>query len=222
MELWIAVRTAFLDDEVRKTTAPQVVILGAGLDTRAARLARPGLRCFEVDRPDTQADKRARLSALAGYPTFAATYVGCDFEQDDFLERLQAAGFAAGEPALVLWEGVTYYLSEPAVRATLRRVAHGCHPDTTLVFDSIQRRLIDAQRITDEQRQMLDHLDALGEPFRFGINDLVPLLYEEGFRHVRTVSFDEACLSLTGSYARERQFRFQRFTLASRRPPPRP
>jgi hypothetical protein len=45
------------------------------------------------------------------------------------------------------------------------------------------------------------------------------MLFEEGFRHVRSVSFDEACLSLTGTYERDRQFRFQRMVLASCTPP---
>ena len=45
---------------------------------------------------------------------------------------------------------------------------------------------------------------------------MLPLLYEEGFRHVRASSFDEACLALTGTYLRERKFRFQGLAVASR------
>ena len=66
--LWMGVRTRFLDDLVKRTEAPQVVILGAGLDTRAARLARSGVRFFEVDHPKTQAIKRERLAALEPEP----------------------------------------------------------------------------------------------------------------------------------------------------------
>src|SRR5437867_6874166 len=61
MELWTAVRTAYLDRQVAEFTGEagmrQVVLLGAGLDTRAARLARPGVTWFEVDQPASQADK---------------------------------------------------------------------------------------------------------------------------------------------------------------------
>ncbi len=218
-ELWLAVRTAFLDGEVRHFDGPQVVLLGAGLDTRAARLARPGLRFFEVDHPSTQADKIERVRALAGYPVEAATYVSCNFEHDDFLERLVAAGFRTDQPALLIWEGVTYYLTEAAVRATLRRVATGCDPRSVLVFDYVQKKLVEGQRIKQNEKEMLGLLSSVGEPFQFGLNDPTPLLYEEGFRHVRTVSFDEACLTLTGTYERERQFRFQGFTIGSRTPP---
>lgn len=216
MELWIGVRTRVLDLAVQRRgpALGQVVVLGAGLDTRAARLAHPEVRFFEVDAPATQQHKRARVAELEGYPADAATYVACDFEHQDFLEQLQAAGFDAGRPALFLWEGVTYYLSEPAVRATLRRLASGGHAETTVLFDYVHRNMAQGQ-VRDPSDQQTHRMVAdLGEPFRFGINDVLPLLYEEGFRHVRTTSFDEACLNLTGTYARERKFRFQRLALA--------
>jgi methyltransferase (TIGR00027 family) len=118
MELWIAVRTAYLDDKVRQLGAHpfdvrQVVILGAGLDTRAARLASPGVRFFEVDQPATQADKLERLRTLHAYPIGAANYVSCDFEHEDFLDRLASVGFRADEPATILWEGVVPYRPSP-------------------------------------------------------------------------------------------------------------
>jgi methyltransferase (TIGR00027 family) len=215
-ELWIAVRTAFLDDEVVRWPGAQVVILGAGLDTRAARLRRPGIRFFEVDQPASQRDKLARLAKLDRYPRDAATYVACDFEKDDFLERLRASGFDADAPALFIWEGVTPYLHEPAIRATLRRIAHGCHPETTLLFDHFTKSFVERKTRTDVDAKAHELVDALGERFVFGTNDPLPMLYEEGFRHVRSVSFDEATLSLTGTYDRERAFRFQRIVLASR------
>jgi methyltransferase (TIGR00027 family) len=219
-ELWIAVRTAWLDEHVlrwiRDHAAPtQVVVLGAGLDARAARLARDGVRFFEVDQPATQKEKLARLAQLSGYPKDAATYVACDFEKDDFLDRLLSRGFDASRPALILWEGVSYYLPEAAIRATLRRVSTGCDPRSVLLFDHFTRSFVEGATRADGDQQARDLVESLGEQFVWGSNDPLPMLFEEGFRHVRSVSFDEACLSLTGTYRRERQFRFQRLVLAS-------
>ncbi|HEY8072600.1 MAG TPA: SAM-dependent methyltransferase [Labilithrix sp.] len=220
-ELWTAVRTAYLDGHVlhwtREQALPQVVILGAGLDTRAARLAHEGVRFFEVDHPATQADKLARLGRVDGYPIASATYVACDFERDDFLERLGAEGFRTDAPAVIVWEGVTPYLKEEAVRATLARVAGGCHPRSVLLFDHFLKRFIEAANTASDAKTHA-FVDALGEKFVWGTNDPVPMLYEAGFRHVRSVSFDEACLTLTGTYDRAREFRFQRIVLASRTP----
>jgi methyltransferase (TIGR00027 family) len=222
-ELYVAVRTAYLDAQVSLwTSAPaaiaQVVLLGAGLDTRAQRLKKDGVRFFEVDHPATQADKLQRLAALEGYPIDCATYVPCDFETDDFVDKLREAGFRADRPALILWEGVTYYLTEAAVRATLHRLAAACDPASIVLFDLFRKNLIEGPDRPPRDLASNRFVEALGERFRFGLNDPVPLLYEVGFRHVRTVSFDEACLTLTGTYDRDREFRFQRLVLASVKP----
>jgi methyltransferase (TIGR00027 family) len=222
-ELWMGVRTAYLDAHVQHWTAPphgfrQVVLLGAGLDTRAARLAKNGVRFFEVDHPSSQRDKLARLRALDGYPVEAATYVACDFETDDFIDRLAAEGFHPTAPALVIWEGVVPYLTEPAIRRTLRRITDACERRTVLVFDYVMRRIVEGRNISPHDEENMRLLGTLGEPVKFGTNDPLPLLYEEGFRHVRCVSFDEACLSLTGTYERDRMFRFQHLAIASRTP----
>lgn len=220
MELWIAVRTAFLDQQVRQRTpaCSQVVLLGAGLDTRAARLATSGVRFFEVDHPESQALKRERLAGLSGYPVDAATYVGCDFERDDFLERLGANGFQKAAPALFLWEGVVMYLTEEAVRATLDRIA-ACHAESVVLFDYVNKNMVEGRKLRAEDAETRALIHELGEPFRFGLNDPVPLLFQAGFRQIRCHAFDELCLSLTGTYERERLFRFQGIAVASREHP---
>jgi methyltransferase (TIGR00027 family) len=224
MELWIALRTAFLDEQVRRlTSAPeacaQIVLLGAGLDTRAARLARSGVRFFEVDRAETQREKLAALARLPGYPVDAATYVACDFEHEDFLDRLASAGFDGAAPALFVWEGVTAYLTEPVVRATLRRIATGTHPRSVVAFDHLRRKIVAGEVRATRDLESRAFVADIGEPLRFGIDYPLPLLYEEGFRRVRMLTFDEICLDLTGGYDRARAFRFQGMVLATRDAP---
>lgn len=225
MPLYMALRTAVLDDEVRAAIARgvgQIVILGAGYDTRAARLGAAGLRFFEVDLAATQVEKRARLAALAGYPEDAARLVACDFEREDFLDRLVAEGLEPGRPALVLWEGVVYYLTEPAVRATLRRIAAGMHPETRVVFDLVGKRFVEGNVKDEKDRRARDRVAEMGEPLHFGTNDVLPLLFEEGFRFVDLRTFDEIALRYTGTYERARTMRFQSLAAASVIPPPRP
>jgi methyltransferase (TIGR00027 family) len=218
MELWTALRTAYLDAQVRHWSErrAQVVILGAGLDTRAARLARPGVRFFEVDHPATQAHKRAALAALPGYPLDAVTFAPCNFEAEDLFDQLVAVGFDRVRPALIVWEGVVPYLTEAAVRATLRRIATAFHPETVLLFDFLMKRFTEGEDLPETDRQTRALVERLGEPVRFGINEPVDLLYREGFRHVRVIDFNEIALSLTGTYDRARTFRFQHIALASR------
>ncbi|MBT0770007.1 class I SAM-dependent methyltransferase [Kineosporia sp. J2-2] len=104
----------------------QYVILGAGLDTYAQRHpeAGPTMTVFEIDQPQTQTWKRNRLSEI-GYETPQwLRFVPVDFEaDDDWWDRLKAAGFDSSRPAVVSWLGVTMYLTEQATAATLRRLA---------------------------------------------------------------------------------------------------
>jgi methyltransferase (TIGR00027 family) len=222
-ELWLALRTAFIDRElqrlVQERRLSQIVLLGAGFDARAARMARAGVRWFEVDHPGSQADKRRRIASVDGYPADAATFAACDFEHEDFLDVLVAAGFDAGAPAAFVWEGVTLYLEESAVRHTLRRVSSACHPRSVLLFDSVGKKLAGRRTTRKEDAAVHASVEGMGEPIRFGVDDVLPLSFAEGFRYVRSTSFDELALEFTGTYDRSRTFRFQRITLASVTPP---
>ncbi len=221
MEAWLALRVAFLDRlvgvAVDRLSIRQVVVLGAGYDTRAARLPRTGVRFFEVDHPATQASKRERLGRVAGYPVDAATYASCDFEREDPVDRLAASGFRLDDAALVIWEGVVPYLTEAAVRGTATRLATGLSPRSLVAFDFVGKKLAEGAhaQISDKDRATRDYVGDLGEPLRFGSNHIAPLLAECGYRWVRHLSFDELALEYLGDYQREREFRFQHLALCS-------
>ncbi|MDB4954287.1 MAG: O-Methyltransferase involved in polyketide biosynthesis [Myxococcales bacterium] len=223
MEMWLALRVAYLDHlvdlAVDRLSIRQVVILGAGYDTRAARLPRAGVRFFEVDHPATQASKRERLAKLDGYPVDAARYVSCNFEREDPIDRLAANHFDLREPALVIWEGVVPYLTEAAVRATASRLATGLDPRSLVAFDFVGKRLAEGHSLSDKDKQTRDYVGELGEPIRYGTDDVLPLLVDCGFRWVRSLDFNELALEMLGDYKRDRQFRFQHLALAAARTP---
>ncbi len=106
------------------------------------------------------------------------------------------------------------------MRSTLRRIASGCDPHTTVLFDTVGRRLVAGVTRNEDDRETLSMVGALGEPIRWGTDDPLPLLYEEGFRKVRVVSFDEATLDSTGTYRRQRRWRFQSLVAARVGGPP--
>lgn len=221
-ELWVSLRTRHIDDCVRTAIdggIRQVVVLGAGLDTRAARLGREGVRFFEVDRPASQAAKRAGLEALSGYPIDAATFVACDFNEDCFIERLSEAGFDPGLPACFVLEGLLYYLPEAAVRKTLAKIAARCAPESCIMFDHFEveepRHLNDGSADRFDVQAAKENLDALGERLLFGVDDAAPLLADCGFHHTRATSFAELALIHTGGYEPALGFHDQWITVAS-------
>jgi methyltransferase (TIGR00027 family) len=219
MEEWMALRVAFLDRLVAITTdrlgVRQVVILGAGYDTRAARLPYAGVRWFEVDHPDTQAAKRETLAKLKGYPVDAATYASCDFEREDPVDRLVAAGLSVTEPTLVIWEGVVPYLTEAAVRATATRLASGLDKRSLVSFDCVGKNAMADETLNERDKEQRKYVGDLAEPVRFGSDHITPLLAQCGYRWVRTVTFDDLALQWLGDYKRDRLFRFQRMVTCS-------
>lgn len=125
----IVARARFIEDLVTEQAAHgvgQYVLLGAGLDTFAQRRSEVASRLtiFEVDRPGLQSWKRRRLIELGfGIPE-RLRFVPVNFEAGgSWWRRLAAAGFDAGQPAVVGSAGVSMYLTRDMIAATLRQVA---------------------------------------------------------------------------------------------------
>ena len=168
-----ASRTTFYDATLERHLAgvDQLVILGAGFDTRAYRLpAEARVRCFEIDEPKTQAFKREMLKK-AGVDTTRVTYVPADFEKEDWFEKLVAAGFDPGKPSIFTWESVTMYLDRKAVESTLRKIA-GMAPGTVLAFDYFSAELLESRSLFMRYARAV--INATGEPWKFGIDNTPP------------------------------------------------
>jgi methyltransferase (TIGR00027 family) len=128
-------RTVAIDEAVRARTAPQLVILGAGLDGRAWRMAElAGIEAYEVDHPASQRDKRERV---AERPPLARSlrYVPVDFERDRLGDALAAAGHQRSVATAWLWEGVVPYLAKADVMSTVAAIAERSAPGSCLIVN---------------------------------------------------------------------------------------
>lgn len=199
MVIHMGFRTAEIDRFVRKfardDNLKQVVILGAGQDTRAARLG-PGstVRYFELDLPATQATKLARIRATHGfpneYPEEAVTLVPCDLRHEDFLSCLTAQGFRRQDPALFIAEGLFYYLEGAVVENLLRTIAAQTHEASLVVFDSKANWVITVFRWHLWNDPNCDPSWDL-YPLLWGCDDYDSLLARLGFSNVRVDRFDQ-------------------------------
>jgi methyltransferase (TIGR00027 family) len=124
--LWIIVRTRFLDDVLLNACAGscrQVVILGAGLDSRAFRLPWPdGTRLWELDLADVIEFKERVLHAESWRAGCERITVPVDLAED-WSEPLLGAGFDAGAPVAWVAEGLLAYLSADVRDALVARAA---------------------------------------------------------------------------------------------------
>ena len=163
-------RTGYFDSIIDKAKddAEQFVVMGAGLDTRAYNhLKNSSLKMFELDQKTTQQLKRKYLQK-AGIDTAHVAFVETDFSQEDWFNSLIAAGYDAGKRTIFLWEGVTLYLGETAVRDTLRTVKANAAEGSIIVADIYAKRFVSGE-YAPGMKATLPILDLTEEQLSFGL-----------------------------------------------------
>jgi len=123
---YIIARTAYFDAfflDCLKSGFAQIVLLGAGYDSRALRFKDrlKGAKIFEVDAAFTQ-NQKIEILNKNNMDSGHVDFVAADFEKNDFADMLVEAGFDKVKTSAFIWEGVAMYLSEKAVRDTLRNI----------------------------------------------------------------------------------------------------
>lgn len=137
----VPLRMLAIDVELERAVAlgrRQVASVGAGLDTRAFRMkALSAAHFFEIDHPATQAFKQGKAAGLSPVVE-KLTYVPVDLERDALSTCLLSAGHRPDEPTAWIWEGVVMYLSDEALRATLRALADASAPGSVLLVNYME------------------------------------------------------------------------------------
>jgi methyltransferase (TIGR00027 family) len=161
-------RTTYFDDAIAAhDTIRQLVILGAGFDTRPYRQNGDSqVRWFEVDDPRTQVVKRDMLQK-AEIDATGVAFAAADFEKDDWLARLAEAGCDLRQPCFFLWEGVTMYLEREAIEATLRKIASTAK-GSIVAFDYFTTEALESHRLYWRYGRAATKV--AGEPLKFGVD----------------------------------------------------
>jgi methyltransferase (TIGR00027 family) len=198
--VYMQVRTRLIDDAVRTFVAAggrQVVILGAGYDCRALRMTElDPARVYEIDHPATQGHKQEVLARLG--VTSPVRYITWDFEtrpMDELPVALVEAGHDPAALTLTVWEGVTVYLTEGAIDASLRAIETWSAPDSELAMTYLART---SKRPSLATRAVTAMVQRLGEPFKFGWapEQLPEYLEVRGFQLERDTAIAEAAREL--------------------------
>ncbi len=167
----INTRTLFFDKALSGylETVEQVVVLGAGFDTRLFKfcLGR-NLSLFEVDQPHTQ---QAKIEALtkSDRSLDEICFVPVNFNQKSWIEELVSAGFEIGKKTFFLWEGVTYYLTESVVKESLVTISEVCGAGSAIAFDFFPQHFFEGRDFW-WLPFAITVFDWIGEPFRFGVD----------------------------------------------------
>ncbi len=203
----LGLRTGLIDRALNAALAEQatqLVLLGAGFDARAHRIA--GLKnatVFEVDHPSTQGLKRKKAKSL---PIAAkeVRYTPCDFERVSLDDALLAQGFDPAQKTVWIWEGVTMYLELPAVAHSLTKIAQLSAKGSTLITTYMTPEVTVALRAFGQIGVVA--LAAMSEPVRssFTPQSMAKLMGEHAFH----VTSDALPVDVADTFQLARPFRF--------------
>ena len=137
---YMIARTAYFDRlfvDALKNKTPQIVLLGAGYDSRAYRFAKlnHGTRIFELDIAPTQDRKKKCIKKARIDIPKHVTFVTINFNEESLKDILEKAGYKNHQKTLFIWEGVSYYLEVESVDTTLEFVSHASHHESAIAFD---------------------------------------------------------------------------------------
>ena len=180
-DMYLTIRTRFFDDAVlraaRESSMAQVVILAAGMDTRAFRLDWPDhVVLFEVDRNDVFEHKESVLHRHDARATCDRRIVRADLAAS-WTDALVAAGFDPARPAAVLVEGLLMYLDEAAAHR-LFNALNILRPDSWLGLDAVNTAMLTSSFTANYLKKLAE----AGCPWLFGIDDPVQWLAGHGWQ----------------------------------------
>jgi len=182
-------RTKYIDAIVREVLAEgfdQVLIFGAGFDTRALRFrAEAGeTKMFELDVPITQQAKLGQYAKRGLSIPTNVTFIAIDFDQESLSEKLEDAGFSRVGRSLFVLEGLLMYLQPESVNETFRVLTEFAGQHSQVVFDYVRASVLRQEGSHYGEREIVETVAKAGERWHFGMEkgELEPFLERYGLQ----------------------------------------
>jgi len=199
MHEYMIARTAYFDGkfaDALNDKVPQIVLLGAGYDSRPYRFAKlnSATRIIELDIEPTQNRKRECLRQAHIDIPGQVTLAPINFSKESLQTVLVKAGYENHKKTLFLWEGVTYYLQEGAVAEILGFVSQCSHPESVIAFDyavSVTEENINGYGVKEFLESMKEHHANEGIMFAIDEGNAERFLEQKGLQMVEHMGNDE-------------------------------
>jgi len=203
---YLTARTRFFDEvfvRAAKKKCPQIIFLGAGYDTRAIRfqhLTKDSV-IYELDVPTTQSEKKKYFKRNKIQLPENIVFVPINFNTDDLELTLLSNAYDPNRKSLYIWEGVTMYINQESVKATLSFIKNNSGIGSTIAFDYFYDSVINGTSNSFGAKELSDSASKLGEKFNFGIEEggIREFLKENDFlllRHYTPREFEEKYLRM--------------------------
>jgi len=189
----VKIRTRYFDDVLERhlrTQFRQIVILGAGLDTRAVRKQAPGVKYFEIDDPDTLTWKRVCYERHG--LDVNVTFIPANYVTAGLIDLLERNGFDFDVPAYFIWEGNVMYLPLDTVKhllAEIRTHVKRFRLSCDYMADAVISHTTGDAGITT----LVNSFAAMGAPWVSGISDIGTFARALGLNVVEDFKTAELC-----------------------------
>jgi len=187
-------RIRYFDDIVQNAAGEgfsQLVILGAGYDTRAYRIGslKGHARVFEIDRPATQERKTGIVKKIFGQLPDHVSFIPHEIGKGPWWPVLEAAGYSPAQKTLFLLEGLVMYLPCRDVEELLAKIAEHAGAGSTVLFDFVPQSLADGTSDAEGGQNIRNGTIQIGEPILSGFSEgkVVPFLTALGYSGVQVI-----------------------------------
>lgn len=171
---YVIARTKYIDNVFGKALAEhfdQVLIFGAGFDTRAVRFqnAMGNTKVFELDVPITQQAKIGQYKNRGVAVPANLTFIAIDFDKETLPEKLEQAGFRKQQRSLFILEGLLMYLQSASVDQTFQTIREYAGKGSWIVFDYVYASVIRHEGTYYGEKGIAQTVSSVGEQWQFGI-----------------------------------------------------
>ncbi len=194
----IVARVRYFDDFVKKLIEnglEQLVIFGAGYDTRAYRIEelKEKVKVFEVDHPGTQSFKMEKIKEIFDSIPEHVVFVPVDFEKETFSKKLFSKGYNRSLKTLFIMEGLLMYITPKSIAETLSFIAENSGKGSAVIFDYFPESVVDGTNKLKIAQDIRNFAIQQGEPLQFGIKDgeLEEFLSSFGFLNIQKVTSED-------------------------------
>jgi methyltransferase (TIGR00027 family) len=182
-------RTKYIDSVFREALArgfDQVLIFGAGFDTRALRFRTEAgdTKIFELDVPITQKAKLGQYGKRGLSIPANVEFISIDFDKESLSEKLEEAGFHRDGRSLFLMEGLLMYLKPESVDETFKIIRRFAGEGSEVIFDYVRAPVLRRAGLYYGEKDIVNSVAKAGEQWYFGIEEgeIERFLNEYGLR----------------------------------------
>jgi methyltransferase (TIGR00027 family) len=165
-------RTRYIDEKIQAALdsgIEQILILGAGFDTRAYRMKMDAqVKVFETDLARVQQYKTEKLSKFLGALPKHVTYIPVDFNTQELADVLKENQFDFQKPTFIIWEAVTQYITADAVNKNFRFMA-SLPAGSSVVFTYVLESVVKKQSKIKGANELMEFFEKRNSPWLFGI-----------------------------------------------------